>query len=543
MAFILIPLLLLAVHVYFFITVDNPAYTINTDPDYAYLLSAVDLSNLGISKMVLHPGTTFQVLAHLVMRTAYFLNPGAGENFQVSVLKNPVFYLTVLQGTFALLNIILVLALGIVTYRVTKRLYAGLLMQFTPFFSVQLLIFGFRKVTADILLISVSLVLTMVLVKWLHEEQESVGRPVGGPPSLTKRGIYKYAIFLGVISGFALATKVTFLVVLVVPIMMLPSIRSRFIYLASTVAGVFIFTLPIASQYPILYRFIAQIFTHKGIYGHGAPAVIDLGEYVSNLEKLAAENLPFLLLLIVGIIFLITIYIKYINGRSQNTGDSIFISLSARMLPAILISQILGILVVARHFKSKYLLPVLCLSPVLLYLPGLFKQKAGTDKTHPVFSRKWVNVAVSCFIVFSLGYTLYGLNQFHYIQSLRLKEAAAIKQKLTGEYKDHCIIYYYNAPSEIFGLEFGHQWTPAFRKALLEIYGDHYFYNHNARTFYSWKGGGISLEELKTQYHGRIILFGNPFPQLREKQNIRLPDFPLKDVFGGTYYTLYVVGI
>ncbi|MCU0290032.1 MAG: hypothetical protein MUF15_27060, partial [Acidobacteria bacterium] len=300
------------------------------------------------------------------------------------------------------------------------------------------------------------------------------------------------------------------------------------------------FTLPIISQYPIFYRFIAQVFTHKGIYGHGASAVMDMREYSANLGKLLIENIPFILLLVTGIFFLI---IAYIQRRLKELPDSILNDFSTRVLTAILLSQILGIIVVARHFKSKYLLPVLCLSPLLLYLLYFAREEAEPGKILPAAPRKQLKVAVVCFIIFSFVYTLYGLSQHHQSQSLRLQEAAAINEKLKGEYKNYCIIYYYNAPSEIFGLEFGHQWTPAFQEALLKIFGNHFFYNLNNRSFYSWSGKKISIEELKNRYNGRIVLFGNPFPRLLEKQNIQLPEFPIKDVFSGQFYTLYILEI
>jgi hypothetical protein len=524
--FAVIPLLLLSIHIYFIGTVDDAQRPVNTDPDYAYLISAIDLSKLGTSKMVLHPGTTFQVLAHLVMKAAYYFSPRAGNDFRSSVLKHPGYYLNVLQAVFSFLNILLVLAVGIVTYQVTRKITAALLIQSTPFFSSQVLIFGLRKVTTDILLISVLLVMVIVLVKRLHAE----------PPATGKGKTYLYPIGLGVLTGFALATKVTFLTTGIVFIIILPSIRARVIYLLSAAGGTVLFTLPIVSQYTVIYRFITRIFTHKGIYGNGAASIFDWHEYTANLLKILLGNLPFFLLLVFSILFIITVYIK---ERREKTGESIFKRMPGRMLAAVSLAQILGIILVARHFKSKYLLPVLCFSALMIYLLYLLSRENPSGKSLPILSHKWMYPAALLFILFSFIHTLCGLSRYHQVQADRLRESLSIGEKLSGEYKEYCVIYYYNASSIIFGLEFGNKWTPGYRKPLFEIYGERYFYNHRNPSIFTWSGRRVTIEELKTLYRDKIIFYGNTLAALHEKQRTPLPPFPLRDVFGGRYFTLY----
>jgi len=524
--FAVIPLLLLSIHIYFTHTVDDAQRPVNTDPDYAYLMSAIDLSKLGTSKMVLHPGTTFQVLAHLVMKAAYYFSPGSGNDFRTSVLNHPDYYLNVLQAVFSYLNILLVLAVGIVAYRVTQKITVALLIQSTPFFSAQVLIFGLRKVATDILLISVLLVMVMILVKQLHTE----------PPAPGKRKTYLYSLGLGILTGFALATKVTFLTATIIFVMILPSIRARVIYLLSAAGGTFLFTLPIVSQYDIIYRFITRIFTHKGIYGNGAASIFDWREYATNLLKILLENLPFFLLLVFSILFIIAVYIK---ERREKTGESIFKRMPGRMLAAISIAQILGIILVARHFKSKYLLPVLCFSALVIYLLYLLSRENPPGKPLHILSHKWIYPAAFLFILFSFIHTLYGLSRYHRVQADRLKESLSIGEKLSGEYEEYCVIYYYNASSVIFGLEFGNQWTPGYRETLFEIYGERYFYDHVDPSIHTWSGRRVTIEELKTLYGDKIIFYGNTFAALQEKQGTPLPPFLLKDVFGGRYFTLY----
>jgi hypothetical protein len=520
------PLLLFLIHVFFITSVDDARIGINTDPDYAYLVSAIDLSELGISKMVLHPGTTFQVLAHLVMKAAYYFSPGLGNDFRSAVLMDPGYYLNALQTVFSCLNILLVWVLGIVAYRITRKMAAALLIQSTPFFSSQILIYGFRKVTADILLISTLLVMVLLLLKWVSS----------APPAKGKGKTFLYSIGWGIITGFALATKVTFLPAVAVFIFILPSFHTRIVYLLSAAGTTVLFTLPITSRYAAVYRFVTRIFTHKGIYGNGAASIFNWSEYTANLWRMLLENLPFLLLLVFTIVFLIVVTIK---EKSQKTGESVFKQRSGRMLAAVSIAQILGLILVARHFKSKYLLPALCFSALVIYLFYLLSQENSSDKSYPLLAHKFLAPAALLLILFSFVHTLYGLSRFHQFQSLRKSESLSIHEKLSHEYKDYCLIYYYNAPSVIFGLEYGNRWTPAYRKRLFEIFGERYFYNHNNPKIYSWSGNPVNMEELRTLYRGKIIFFGNPFAALKKKQPVPPPPFPLKDVFNGKQFTLY----
>jgi len=190
-------------------------------------------------------------------------------------------------------------------------------------------------------------------------------------------------------------------------------------------------------------------------------------------------------------------------------------------------------MVVARHFKSKYLLPVLCLSGLTLYLVN----EILTDRSEKKRSR-WISHAGILFVVFSLIYTAQGVKKFYRLRSDKLKESIAIGKKLQSEFRDYQIIYYYGASSVIFGLEFGNQWTPAYRTLLREMYGDNYFYNVSNGVIYHWGGKrGVTAEDLNARFNNKYVFFGAPFHRL--KQKIKEPGVRLRDVFRGEHLTLY----
>ncbi len=523
--FLVIPLLLLSIHLYFTGTVDDHQNAISIDPDYAYLISAIDISRLSRSRMVLHPGTTFQMMSHAVMRCAHRWSDHFAVDFKTSVLKRPVFYLNVLQHTFSGLNILLVFLLGIFTYHISGKIVMGLLIQSTPLLSFWPIIFGFRKVTTDAVLVSVCLITVLVLVKVLHSE-------------LDRKGIYKYAAVLGLVSGFGLATKVPFLVLLVIPLVILPSLIPRLVYILTTVAGAVVFTLPILPMYSKMYKFLYGISTHMGIYGHGKEAIIDLNAYFSNLWQLVKENLPFILIVLGALVLIILV--KASPEKRKGAAGSI----QFKMLCAVTLAQVFGILMVTRHFKSKYLIPVLCLSGLAIYLiyihlrwlvpPG---RASGSGQKWPF---RWIYPAAVIFFGLSFLFTIQGVGQYHIQRSHKLKEAIAIREKINNEFKDYCRVYYYAAPFKIFGLEFGNNWTPIYADALKKFYGDRYFYNHLKQEIYNWQSWNrVSLEKLKALFSNKIILVGHPFDRFRE--HIKGLPFPTKNVFGGNYFTIFKI--
>jgi len=537
--FTIAPLILLAIHVYFFITVDHQKYGINTDPDYAYLLSAIDISRLGKSKMVLHPGTTYQLLAHLVMRCAYYLHgDSAADDFPTSVIKYPTFYLNALQGAFSALNIILVFIIGVLTYSFTQKVLAGLFFQFTPFLSPQIVIFGFRKVTTDTLLVFISLIMMILLLKRLQ----------AGKFGRDRKEIYIFSVLFGIVVGFGLATKITFLPLAVLPFFIIPGFLPAVLYIAAAVMAVIVFTIPIIPQYPTFFKFLYLISTHRGIYGHGDKSILDIDDYSLGLFLVIKENIPFIIIFLVSIAVLVLVYsrrrLKKIPGTPAR-------DIRSRLLLGVMAVQIIGILFVARHFKSKYLIPELCLGTLALYLVYLQREQFYRGAKLPAPAAPMVKKrftwrgAVCIFLgVFSFLHTLQGISDFQRSRSEKLEEAMRIEKKLNGEFKDYCVVYYYNASSVIFGLEFGDQWTPLYGDLLNRVYGEKYFYNNKGHYIFSWGRGKkkrIPLEKLKTRCNNKVLFFGTPFPELYRKVAIPMPQYPLTDVFGGKYVTIYTL--
>jgi hypothetical protein len=526
-----LPAVLLSFHMFFTVTVDDGRFLINTDPDYAYLLSAIDLSRLGKSRMVMHPGTTVQWLSHWVMKARFLVAETDAVDFATSVLKHPQDYLNLLHHAFSMVNIGLLWLLGLFVYRGTRRLRLALLFQSLPCLFAPLAISGFRKVSSDIVLLSACLVLAWILLKAVHhrpDEEKIIER-------------FSLAIALGLVLGFGMATKITFAVMALIPLVLIPSLLGKALFLLVTGAVFWLFTLPIFPSIHFFGNFLLRIVTHRGIYGHGPSSLFNWHDFRDNMLSLSRENFPFILYLLLS-----SVVIGWSIARSAAWGKKVRIwkETNFRALVAVTGAQIIGVLMVARHFKSKYLIPALAMTVVGVYLLNRHLEWLNNrDVFSSPLSKKlfaWRERALVFFIGISLIGSALQVSAFHRQRRERLSEARMIEKKLQGEYRGFAVVYYYNAAALVYGLKFGNEWTPLYAKSLGQLYGERYFYHPSKRIIHGWSPKKrITLEKLKKKHAGRVVFYGTPFSAFRGKTNWKKPDFPLQDIAGGKGITLY----
>ena len=89
----------------------------NCDPDYTYLLNALNLSMMKKVGHVDHPGTTVQITGAIVLRAVHLLRSSPKDDLQTDVIKNPELYLAAINNVFLGLNFLILTILGIWTFR------------------------------------------------------------------------------------------------------------------------------------------------------------------------------------------------------------------------------------------------------------------------------------------------------------------------------------------------------------------------------------------------------------------------------------------
>ena len=283
-------LLLIIIPLFFLITglqFERVKYT--SDPESAYLMNGVNIAMWKTVGHHDHPGTTVQTYNALVLRMTHFFR-FSDNDFQTDVLLNSEYYIEVLRKSFIAVNAYVLLILGLVTFLFLGSFLAGLLLQIAPFLSVTLVQELFTKIAPEQFLFTVTAVLTMLLIKfYISRDQCWKG----------------YPLLFGLIGGFGMATKITFLPILVIPFLLLKGKLNKLIYVVSIIFSFVLFTLPAVPRYPAMFDWVFNIGTHTGIYGAGNTGFIDSAVYFSSLNSIIENNKSMIAVMLLSVVVLL----------------------------------------------------------------------------------------------------------------------------------------------------------------------------------------------------------------------------------------------
>lgn len=308
------------------------------DPDYFYLLDALNLVNLTTPGHVAHPGVTVDVLGALTLALRHL---GAGADaITAAVLAQPEAHLRLISSVFVALNGAALLVLGAVGFHVFGSLVPALILQSAPFLSTTILKQAFH-VRPETLLVLAVLMLAALIVAAL------------GPGALARRRT-AFALAFAATIGFGVATKVTFAPLWLAPVFLLGHRRTIVLYAVASAAAVLFFTLPAAGAWGTIADWLGRVLVASGAHGQGAPTVIDLAQYPGNVLKLMGRPV-FLIVLLASVASLALAW------RRRRRGAAVP-ELAVRALAGVTLAQLVQILIVAKHPNAIYTLPALMLS-------------------------------------------------------------------------------------------------------------------------------------------------------------------------------------
>lgn len=308
------------------------------DPDYFYLLDALNLVNLTTPGHVAHPGVTVDALAALGLGLAH-LGEGA-DAVTEAVLADPEFHLRLVSRLFVALDGAMLLALGAVALRSFGALLPALILQSAPFLSTTILKQAFH-VKPETLLVLATLILAALMVAALRPGAMAA-----------RRGAF--ALAFAAAAGFGIATKVTFAPLWLAPVFLLGDRRALALYAAASAAAVLLFTLPAAGAWGAMIEWLGEVLVASGAHGRGEATVIDLARYPGNVLKLIGRPI----FLAVFIASLATLALAW---RRRRRGAPTPAS-AVRALAGITLAQLAQVLVVAKQPNAIYMLPALMLS-------------------------------------------------------------------------------------------------------------------------------------------------------------------------------------
>ncbi len=508
----IIPLVFLYIGLQF----DRTKY--GTDPESAYLMNGL---NIATGKAVGHfdnPGTTVQVYSSVVLQITHFLRFN-DLDLQTDVLQNSEFYIEVLRKSLIVFNAGILLLLGIAVFLLLHNFWAALLLQVAPFMSVTLIEELYTKVAPEPLLFSSVAILIIMMVKYYTS-----------PAPDSK----KYAILFGMLSGFGLATKMTFLPILIIPFIILNGNRNKWLYAIAVIPSFIMFTLPAAKGYMHMAKWFLNLGTHTGTYGQGSAGIIDPVQYFNSLVLIAKNNIALVTVLAIGIVVLFVFRFAFTDFKESKWRKEFY------MLLAVLVAIAGSILMVAKHYHSNhYLFPALSLSGfalVLVYL--LVNRNLQAQKT--TLFRFSLPATVVLIVAFSLTNipTLTLAYKGYRMSNQSTDETLAL---LDRDYKDYVKVYYYPVSfNEFSSLRWGNTYSRLYSSAkLMELFPDGLFYNAWAKSFQLWETS-IPAGEFVKKYGGKILLVGGPrtYEELKVVQDAGLK---LKKIHEGRVQVVYEI--
>lgn len=462
---------------------DKAWYGGGYDPEYAYLFNSLNMARFKLAGHIDHPGTTIQVTGGLILRATWLFDK-RGESLTEAVLSDPEHYIRVLNTFTAVIGAIAIWILAALLLIKTGNFWFALLFQATPFISGFVLFNGFTRITQELMQMVAAFAMASAAILWFMRS--------GGKTE------NRYILLFGIISGFGIASKILFIPLIIIPLIIIEGLKSKIRYLLTSLIAFIAFTLPVAKLYPNMMYWIYRLFVHSGQYGSGEKEIVDTSRYFDDLLNLFIVS-P-ILSAIVGLSIIIIVVFLIKNRISRTTGFEPY----QKVLIAVTLAQVAGFLLVAKQPKESYLLPYECVAGInaviILHLITSFIRNANFR-----FITQGILTLLMVFFVVIYGNTrklkIYSTEKNAFWEN---HWQAAISD--TGP---RAVIFSDPGSSPITGLYFGNAYSiRRYVNDLQTIYPDYYVYERYSGKIYHWGGEPFSISDLTEKYDGRVFYSG-----------------------------------
>jgi hypothetical protein len=503
----------------------------NSDPDYAYLLNSLNINQLKTPGHTDHPGTTIQVLGSIVIQITYLIQSWVNFdklNIVEAVLKNPEFYLLTINTILLILITTILFFLGLIAFSFSQNIAFSLLLQLAPFLWTPLI--QSTRVNPEPLLFLLTQFFVILLLFYLYSDVEK------SP---------KFPLITGIVIGLGLATKVTFLPLGLV-ILLLPGWRQKGILLITSIITLFLATLPILSEYPRVVIWLTSIATHTSRYGRGDPGLVDLSTLPTTFWDLFGQDKIFFYLIgLSTLIFFITtfwfIWYRLKKANLQNSLNPSIFNKSYWLFSCILLIILVQLLLTLKHPAIHYLLPSMGLCSLLI----LVQIKIIEEIFSPV--SKHLNAKnISLFIVGV--YVVILINNAHSQISLigqrnasYFSEIQTIRSLAKDKYSQCVHVKYYRSSDKESALKLGDDFAAnQYAEALNHIYPNNVFYSLWSKKYYSFNKE-LNLNPISSK--NCVVFQGSPLKEIDiiPEYLILRREMRLKPIFEGQEEAIYLV--
>jgi hypothetical protein len=463
-------LLLLIVPVLFWISgtllkeAQGPYYLNFYDPSYAYLINSLNLAQMngyGVGHFD-HPGTTVQTAGAVIVKIFYSLR-NSGDDIVADVLKNPEEYLLLINRVFGMISTLFLLLLGISILKVSGNLAYALLIQCSPFTSMENF-YGYIIVTPDNLLILTSVCLLGILIYYLHSKDENIS----SSPVI----IVSFALVM----AFGMATKISFFPMAVFPLLLIKGVKGKMTFIGVALIAFILFVLPAIGNYEEFAKWVKNLIIRSGHYGEGEATVINPNEFFEHLGLIFKKDTFFLVTYAATIVAVILGLSKRKLISTDESKQKQF-----KMLILVFIAVTIQILIVAKQYRQHYMIPAFMLS--------MFSLSLCASLLTSFFKGLSIRYSYLFIIAMIVSWGTYQVIINYNLGSFQRNEAIRIDKKLREDYKDRFIVSTFSTVGQqtalAFGVSYAGSQAKRYRSMLCELQPNHLFYDPWQKKFTS----------------------------------------------------------
>lgn len=472
-------ILLFLIPLAFFLTIAynlkemNLASIRSVDPEYIHLTSSVNLANGQYELLSIeNPATSLYIFNAVIVKITYVIT-GNNKDLMNDFLLSPEKYVSTVRASLILITAFSLICLGLIAYKHTGNLIQALFLQIIPFISIEILNSCTMICPEHFLVIIMIWYTAMLLI--LKERAINENRSV---------------IYFSIIVAIGLATKLTFVPLLIPPLFLFSKNKFRIYYLLLTCAITLPLVFPVVIQHERFFAWVSGLIFHSGQYGTGTEQIVDVNLFWVNLKNIFSTEVLFSATFLLLILTLLLI----LFFKKKKDGEFTFFL-------AIAIVFTIQIALASKHFAFRYLIPSMMLTTYVIY--ELSSWYILHYKFHWV---KKMRIFFSCSVILIFGFGLFNLIQFNIKyenhRESRIGAYNYIENNLPGQ-PMLIIPNYFGSAAMAYSLHFSAVWTGKYREIyfneLNKLYPNTYFYFPWTGKFTKWNSE-TSLFEILNKY-------------------------------------------
>ena len=272
--------------------------------------------------------------------TYFFRNPVVP--YLEDVFLHPDMYLSVVSLFLAASTAGLIFYAGFKVFQTTKSVFYAVLVQTAPFLPV-IWFDLIGRVAPELVMPFPVILLTVLLIEIYFRKEEYT---------------WKSVLLLAFFSAFGLSIKLTFLPLWFLPFIVIEGWKKKLGFVLSAFLMFFIIAFPMTLQFGYFWGWVKNLFMHSGNYGAGDSNVIDFASLKTNLRELYGYEKRYFYVFF-SLIGVLIVYLGWFRKKAEKR--IVLLSL------ALIISISLQIVMVGKHYAHRYFIPVLMLSPLLVF--------------------------------------------------------------------------------------------------------------------------------------------------------------------------------